>query len=632
MPWNWGAPSAARGTPAEAAQPGAWPAYQDEVLLQTLDAREKAVRGAERAIRQAGGRPDPVGEAAMQTYLDKASRNFEEEADEALHSEFQDWLQGKHEVNYTNPVYNNTDGAPIRRHVYGPDVGTKKSDWQHTPWGSRQLTHLHGVRDHLRAQAIRKDEAELQMNLLAEHGPANLQEAWMYFKHWVKKRPIKLGPLPKLGESSRDIGIRSRGWDLPPEDNAEYNSTMPPTSFPLPPPTPARVEAESDFEDAIEEDFEAQRGPAAAAPPAGVGDALEVVEEGLRAAADTAAAAIDAAAGAIGDPVSEAVAEAVSTAQENVEEGVEDIDANRASQDASDFYDKWFGDGTFDGVMNAPPYNATTEAYVASTERMLKEREALEPELRAEFGERLNDWLEYQASLGSFGPSETIQRQWVDALRNHAVARSNNEKHQLVITDEMLTAADLMAVDDPQPLPPTPVAAEGGMTEEEKERKRKLLRDRATKRVGLHYLAHGHGLDRSARMKEARRRYDNEKNRAMAMARETDMESLDTLRDRKRKYEPRQAPSPPTIASDYDDMGLDQALDGTVGDQRKRQAVPRPQFDFGTKAMSKQEKWLANQDSRRDKKLQAQRRLESSRAAADREFKRRNNIPDYMQL
>jgi hypothetical protein len=33
-------------------------------------------------------------------------------------------------------------------------------------------------------------EADLQMNLLAEHGPQDLNQAWMYFKHWVKGRPV----------------------------------------------------------------------------------------------------------------------------------------------------------------------------------------------------------------------------------------------------------------------------------------------------------------------------------------------------------------------------------------------------------------------------------------------------------
>lgn len=203
MPWNWTAPSSARGTPAEAAQPGAWPKYQDEVLLKTLQAREEDTFGLQT-------------EAAQATYLDKASRNFEEEADEALHAEFQDWLQGKHDANVNNNVYENVDGAAVRRHIYGPKAGQPYNGWRHTPWRDRQLTHLEGVREHLRTQAEAKHENELKLNFLAEHGPSNLQEAWIYFKHWVKQRPLKLGPLPTLGESGFDLGERSRGFNLPP--------------------------------------------------------------------------------------------------------------------------------------------------------------------------------------------------------------------------------------------------------------------------------------------------------------------------------------------------------------------------------------------------------------------------------
>ena len=34
------------------------------------------------------------------------------------------------------------------------------------------------------------DEKEYAMQLLAEFGPQNIQEAFMYFKHWVKGRPM----------------------------------------------------------------------------------------------------------------------------------------------------------------------------------------------------------------------------------------------------------------------------------------------------------------------------------------------------------------------------------------------------------------------------------------------------------
>jgi len=52
------------------------------------------------------------------------------------------------------------------------------------------LTHLPGVRDYLRDQKRLATEADLRMNLLAETGPQNLEQAWVYFKHWVKGRPV----------------------------------------------------------------------------------------------------------------------------------------------------------------------------------------------------------------------------------------------------------------------------------------------------------------------------------------------------------------------------------------------------------------------------------------------------------
>ena len=106
-----------------------------------------------------------------------------------------------------NGYYVNNDGGsgPKRRHVYDgvvsaemADNGAQGTGWRATRWGTKQLTHLDGVRDFLRAGRIQQDNAERDMNLLAERGPQDLNEAWMYFKHWVKKRPVttcdELGP------------------------------------------------------------------------------------------------------------------------------------------------------------------------------------------------------------------------------------------------------------------------------------------------------------------------------------------------------------------------------------------------------------------------------------------------------
>ena len=68
-------------------------------------------------------------------------------------------------------------------------IGDVMEGWRPTWWGRAQLTHLPGVREYLRGQQETADDESLQMNILAEHGPQNLDQAWMYFKHWVKGQP-----------------------------------------------------------------------------------------------------------------------------------------------------------------------------------------------------------------------------------------------------------------------------------------------------------------------------------------------------------------------------------------------------------------------------------------------------------
>ena len=79
------------------------------------------------------------------------------------------------------------DGEVSTEMLDHPNFGT---GWRATRWGTKQLTNLDGVRDFLRAGKVAQDNAERDMNLLAERGPQDLNEAWMYFKHWVKRRPV----------------------------------------------------------------------------------------------------------------------------------------------------------------------------------------------------------------------------------------------------------------------------------------------------------------------------------------------------------------------------------------------------------------------------------------------------------
>jgi hypothetical protein len=192
MTWGWNSNDVSvrlggtRGTPEEARIPEAWPAYEAEYLKKRLTTEKNAVYD-----------PGKMESSAKQVYLDKISENYKAEAEECLRREFNDWLQGKHKANqlgdFGGEKYVNQPGKPVRRQTYriGDEViAAVKDDWRHTWWGAAQLTHLPGVRDYLRRNAMEVAKADVYMNLLAEHGPQDLESAWMYFKHWVKGRPL----------------------------------------------------------------------------------------------------------------------------------------------------------------------------------------------------------------------------------------------------------------------------------------------------------------------------------------------------------------------------------------------------------------------------------------------------------
>ena len=201
MPWGWdgtGEKSVAlggrRGTVEEAAEAKAWPSYEVEYLQKRLD--------YPLGKYSAAGRAEPAVKDHI--LLEKAAEDYKEEADECLKAEFKDWLAGRHPDNVEMNPYENAPGKPVRRHTYrgsltndpGAKIGgpmLNKADgepWRPTWWGQEQLTHLPGVRAFLREGEKRTNDADMYMNLLAEHGPQDLKSAWMYFKHWVKARPI----------------------------------------------------------------------------------------------------------------------------------------------------------------------------------------------------------------------------------------------------------------------------------------------------------------------------------------------------------------------------------------------------------------------------------------------------------
>ena len=146
-------------------------------------------------------------------YKQNAVKGYEAEAEECLKKEFKDWLESKHMDNLVPHTHDNAAGGGVRRDMHGQVV----NNWVPTWWGPNQLTYLPGVREYLREQAIRADKNSLDLNVLAHLGPQNLDEAWAYFKHWVKGRPV--GPEECLKPSHvatlrnpRSNRLKVRGW------------------------------------------------------------------------------------------------------------------------------------------------------------------------------------------------------------------------------------------------------------------------------------------------------------------------------------------------------------------------------------------------------------------------------------
>lgn len=206
MTWGWAVRGDNLGTPAESAVKATWPDYNAEYLKKKLNGQKRRFD------------PDDLDDIEKQVYLQQSVKGYEAEAEACLKEEFKQWLQGTHEANVAdemgNGYYVNNDGlgGPKRRHVYDgvvsaemADNGAQGTGWRATRWGTKQLTHLDGVRDFLRAGRIQQDNAERDMNLLAERGPQDLNEAWMYFKHWVKKRPVTTSCDDECGESSKTV-------------------------------------------------------------------------------------------------------------------------------------------------------------------------------------------------------------------------------------------------------------------------------------------------------------------------------------------------------------------------------------------------------------------------------------------
>jgi hypothetical protein len=178
------------GTKEESSTAHAWPRYEADYLKRALLSKQHKydTRGLDSEQRA--------------VYLDKVVRNYKAEADECLRGEFDQWLAGSHPMNApeADTTYHNASDKPVRRWVFqekdaqdgdgGSKVGQARAGWSHTPWGRGSLVHLDGVREYLRGRDENANEKDKEMQILAELGPQSIEQAWLYFKHWVKGRQL----------------------------------------------------------------------------------------------------------------------------------------------------------------------------------------------------------------------------------------------------------------------------------------------------------------------------------------------------------------------------------------------------------------------------------------------------------
>ena len=209
-----------KGGVADAGQTKAWPRYEAEYL--------------KRALASEHNKYDTSGldETQRKVYLDHVVTKYKEEADEILKHEFDQWLEGRHAANVADEEYVNAEGKPVRRWMMrskeaedldgGSKVGQARAGWKHTPWGRSSLTGLPGVREYLRGQKEHAVDQDLRLQMLGEFGPQNIDEAWMYFKHWVKGRPLSDAVNIVSPDLQQSFGTRSDFGHMLPQRMYEY--------------------------------------------------------------------------------------------------------------------------------------------------------------------------------------------------------------------------------------------------------------------------------------------------------------------------------------------------------------------------------------------------------------------------
>ena len=209
------------GSMREAKKVESYPNYDAAYLAKRLGARNPTVLERNRYNAPAANFANQTDELV---YLQNATKGYEAEAEECLKKEFKDWLTGRHMDNVFPQAYDNSRGGAIRRDMHGQQL----DGWKPTWWGPHQLTYLPGVREYLREQAERADKNSLDMNVLAHLGPQNLEEAWAYFKHWVKARPV--GPEECLNKSPihpTNVNLPFRAGPTHMQHDTQYHPDQP---------------------------------------------------------------------------------------------------------------------------------------------------------------------------------------------------------------------------------------------------------------------------------------------------------------------------------------------------------------------------------------------------------------------
>ena len=160
-----------------------------------------------------------MSEVQQAAQLRLMMKDFDKTSQITTQREFVDWLQGvskfnRYEYQYQNlpnqskRVYTNPgvlpNGEPNENRL-----GKEREGWNPTHWGTKQLTHLPGVRDFLRQLQRENAEETFAANMTADLGPTDINSAWDYFNTWVKGKKWTYAAAPKVPAQAYDQTFRS---------------------------------------------------------------------------------------------------------------------------------------------------------------------------------------------------------------------------------------------------------------------------------------------------------------------------------------------------------------------------------------------------------------------------------------